>query len=132
MLNTNTNKFKSNMKKYLLECINYDETENFNSVEKFNHVYKCFKKEAVYPNSIRKFKGNYILIMEDWLGGLPFGIDYWNDEIIKVAKRLHDMKESENFTIEEEEMIIKQWFRFIANHLMRECKANQKNYITTL
>ena len=132
MLKTNTNKFKSNMKKYLLDCINYDETENFNSVDKFNHVYKCFQQQAVYTNNIKKFKGSYILIMADWLAGLPFGIDYENYRILEVAKELHDMKESENFTIEQEEMIIEQWFKFIANHLMRECKENEQNYITTL
>lgn len=121
MLKTNTNKFKSNMKKYLLECINYDETENFNSVDKFNHVYNCFKKEAVYHNNLKRFDNNYTLIMADWLSGLPFGIDYNGYNILKVAKRLHDMKESEKFTIEQENMIIEQWFKFVANHLMREC-----------
>tara|TARA_R100000329_G_scaffold59951_2_gene53730 strand:+ start:335 stop:742 length:408 start_codon:yes stop_codon:yes gene_type:complete len=129
MLRTNTSKFKSNMRKYLLEIIDYEECENLEPIEKFNYTYERFKSEAVYDYNIKRFKGNYNLIMADWLQGLPLGIDYLNYKILEVAKKLHDMKKKENFTIDQEEMIIDQWWTFIANHLMRECK--EAKYLST-
>ena len=89
-MRTNTNKYKANIKQYLLDCINYDETETFSDSDKLKYASLRFIVEHVNPYEYKRQGGNVNLLLEGWLSGLGIGIDFEYNSIIKAAKMLHE------------------------------------------
>ena len=66
MLRTNTNKYKANIKQYLIGCINYERTENCHDKGKLYYCSKMFIKEWVNPYEYRRQGGNVTKLLADW------------------------------------------------------------------
>lgn len=124
-MRTNTNKYKTNIKQYLLDCINYDETEHCHDKGKLYYCSKRFIKEHVNPYEYKRQGGNVNLLLEGWLSGLAIGIDFEYNSIIKAAKMLH---ETDYISDKKMEIIQRDWFKHLAQHLNRIFEENQKDW----
>ena len=121
MLRTNSKKYLSNIQNYLLDAINTDDhtTEATTHAEKLAFVMSCYDSEfnhkynqARHPNEQTRFA--------HWLAGLPsvLNIPFYNDDIIKLAKRLQgvDTYPNEKNTTKR---IIENYFNFMAFHILK-------------
>ncbi len=121
MLRTNSKKYLSNIQNYLLDAINTDdhETEATTHAEKIAFVMSCYESEfnhkynqARHPNEQTRFA--------NWLAGLPSVLDipFYNDDIIKLAKRLQevDTYPNEKNTTKN---IVENYFNFMAYHILK-------------
>ena len=121
MLRTNSKKYLSNIQNYLLDAINTDdhETEATTHAEKIAFVMSCYESEfnhkynqARHPNEQPRFA--------NWLAGLPSVLDipFYNDDIIKLAKRLQevDTYPNEKNTTKN---IVENYFNFMAYHILK-------------
>ncbi len=121
MLRTNSKKYLSNIQNYLLDAINTDDhtTEATTHAEKLAFVMSCYESEfnhkynqARHPNEQTRFA--------HWLAGLPsvLNIPFYNDDIIKLAKRLQEVDtypNEKNTT----KRIIENYFNFMAFHILK-------------
>ncbi len=121
MLRTNSKKYLSNIQNYLLDAINTDDhtTEATTHAEKLAFVMSCYDSEfnhkynqARHPNEQTRFA--------NWLAGLPsvLNIPFYNDDIIKLAKRLQEVDtypNEKNTT----KRIIENYFNFMAFHILK-------------
>ena len=121
MLRTNSKKYLSNIQNYLLDAINTDDhtTEATTHAEKLAFVMSCYESEfnhkfnqARHPNEQTRFA--------HWLAGLPsvLNIPFYNDDIIKLAKRLQEVEtypNEKNTT----KRIIENYFNFMAFHILK-------------
>ena len=121
MLRTNSKKYLSNIQNYLLDAINTDdhETEATTHAEKIAFVMSCYESEfnhkynqARHPNEQTRFA--------NWLAGLPSVLDipFYNDDIIKLAKRLQEVEtypNEKNTT----KNIVENYFNFMAYHILK-------------
>ena len=121
MLRTNSKKYLSNIQNYLLDAINTDdhETEATTHAEKIAFVMSCYESEfnhkynqARHPNEQTRFA--------NWLAGLPSVLDipFYNDDIIKLAKRLQevDTYPNEKNTTKN---IVENYFNFMVYHILK-------------
>jgi len=129
MLRTNSKKYLSNIQNYLLDAIN---TEDFKIIknnsglmpfnedaQKIAFVMSCYESEfnhkynqARHPNEQTRFA--------HWLAGLPsvLNIPFYNDDIIKLAKRLQEVDtypNEKNTT----KTIVENYFNFMAYHILK-------------
>ena len=125
MLRTNTNKYKANIKQYLIGCINYERTENCHDKGKLYYCSKRFIKEWVNPYEYRRQGGNVTKLLADWLSGLAIDIDFDNYDIIQAAKKLH---ETDYISDKKQEVIRREWFNHLAIHLNRIFEENEKDW----
>ncbi len=121
MLRTNSKKYLSNIQNYLLDAINTDDhtTEATTHAEKLAFVMSCYESEfnhrfnqARHPNEQTRFA--------HWLAGLPsvLNIPFYNDDIIKLAKRLQEVDtypNEKNTT----KRIVENYFNFMAYHILK-------------
>jgi hypothetical protein len=121
MLRTNSKKYLSNIQNYLLDAINTDDhkTEATTHAEKLAFVMACYDSEfnhkynqARHPNEQTRFA--------HWLAGLPsvLNIPFYNDDIIKLAKRLQEVDtypNEKNTT----KTIVENYFNFMAYHILK-------------
>lgn len=121
MLRTNSKKYLSNIQNYLLDAINTDDhtTEATTHAEKLAFVMSCYESEfnhkfnqARHPNEQTRFA--------HWLAGLPsvLNIPFYNDDIIKLAKRLQEVEtypNEKNTT----KRITENYFNFMAFHILK-------------
>jgi len=121
MLRTNSKKYLSNIQNYLIDAINTDDhkTEATTHAEKLAFVMACYDSEfnhkynqARHPNEQTRFA--------HWLAGLPsvLNIPFYNDDIIKLAKRLQEVDtypNEKNTT----KTIIDNYFNFMAYHILK-------------
>jgi hypothetical protein len=121
MLRTNSKKYLSNIQNYLLDAINTDDhkTEATTHAEKLAFVMACYDSEfnhkynqARHPNEQTRFA--------HWLAGLPsvLNIPFYNDDIIKLAKRLQEVEtypNEKNTT----QTIVDNYFNFMAYHILK-------------
>jgi hypothetical protein len=121
MLRTNSKKYLSNIQNYLIDAINTDDhkTEATTHAEKLAFVMACYDSEfnhkynqARHPNEQTRFA--------HWLAGLPsvLNIPFYNDDIIKLAKRLQEVEtypNEKNTT----KTIIDNYFNFMAYHILK-------------
>jgi hypothetical protein len=121
MLRTNSKKYLSNIQNYLLDAINTDDhkTEATTHAEKLAFVMACYDSEfnhkynqARHPNEQTRFA--------HWLAGLPsvLNIPFYNDDIIKLAKRLQEVEtypNEKNTT----KTIVENYFNFMAYHILK-------------
>ena len=123
MLRTNSKKYLSNIQNYLLDAINTEDNSHYEEVtthaEKLAFVMACYDSEfnhkynqARHPNEQTRFA--------NWLAGLPSVLDipFYNDDIIKLAKRLQEVDtypNEKNTT----KTIIDNYFNFMAYHILK-------------
>jgi hypothetical protein len=121
MLRTDSKKYLSNIQNYLLDAINTDDhtTEATTHAEKLAFVMSCYESEfnhrfnqARHPNEQTRFA--------HWLAGLPsvLNIPFYNDDIIKLAKRLQEVDtypNEKNTT----KRIVENYFNFMAYHILK-------------
>ena len=110
MYKLNSKKFTENMRSYLLDCFESEENiEHLTPDQKFIYIYNRFKSEYVHQYNLRKFDFNLTLIMTEWLSGLAISCDFYNYDIIKVAKELHDLDPEHQFSEKLEDKICDNW-----------------------
>ena len=120
MYKLNSLKFAENMRNYLLDCFeNEENTEHLTPDQKFIYIYNRFKSEYVHQYNLRKFDFNLTLIMTEWLSGLAISCDFYNYDVIKVAKELHDLDPEHQFSEKLEDKICDNWFNLLAIHIMK-------------
>jgi len=84
--------YKKNYKKYILNTIEEDgEGKPLNTdKEKINYIFDRFNKE--YDWNIQKV-GRY-KAMAEWLSGLALNIEYYYDDIVKLAIKMGSIDEN--------------------------------------
>lgn len=116
LLRTNTLEYRNNVYQYILDCIDYQETENGTAKDKIKLFFEEFSRCANHPYNLKRFPNNQERIA-DYLQGLPIAIDYTNYDILQVAKKLHNT--SEELTTKQENAIIENWFNHIAYMIIK-------------
>jgi hypothetical protein len=106
-----------NAKQLIIDCIDLSGYEKniTNPIDKIRAVEKIFYTEQGYMiNRVGKQKA-----LENWLRGLPTEITlpYYNVEIIEIAKKWGSLKM--NATEKQEDKILLNYWRFMANQLLQ-------------
>lgn len=118
MLKLNSKKFAKNMRSYLLDCFeNEENTELLTPDQKFIYIHHRFQSEYLHAYNIEKYKNNHIKILGEWLSGLAISCDFYNYDIIKVAKELHELDPEYQFPEKLEDKICNAWFELLAIHI---------------
>ena len=87
------------MRSYLLDCFESEENiEHLTPDQKFIYIYNRFTSEYVHQYNLIKYNFNETLIMREWLLGLAISCDFYNYDIIKVAKEHHDLDPEHQFS----------------------------------
>ena len=108
------------MRTYLLECFeNEENTEDLTPDQKFIYIYKRFESEYLHAYNIKRYKNNHRKILSEWLSGLAISCDFYYYDIIKVAKRLHDLKPEHEFSDKLYNQICEDWFDLLAIYIMK-------------
>lgn len=111
MKKTNSKAFNDAMYAYLLGCITNEEWDSEPSPkEKINYVFERLDSE----NGDRYFRHHYPNNqdrLQNWLQGLALDIDYAPNEILEVAKKLHEV---DGFDDKMEDKILDNWWRLCA------------------
>ncbi len=77
-------KYKKNYRQYILDCVYSDDKELTTDQEKINYIFDRFNSEYSFEiKRVGKLKA-----MSKWLSGLALPIDYWNDDIVKLAVKM--------------------------------------------
>ena len=119
----NSKKFAENMRNYLLDCFeNEENVELLSPDQKFVYIYNRFESEYLHAYNIKRYKNNYIKILEEWLSGLAISCDFYYYDIIKVAKELHDLDPEHEFNNKLYDKICDNWFNLLAIHIMKNTK----------
>tara|TARA_R100001443_G_scaffold18806_6_gene30031 strand:+ start:5089 stop:5460 length:372 start_codon:yes stop_codon:yes gene_type:complete len=119
MLKSNSNKYLNNIQSYILDSINsegYDiKTET--PTEKIQFLFDCFEVEFNYKNNQLRYP-NLQDRFANWLQGLPPAIDlpYQNYKILQLSKILLEVY---TLTEKQEETIIKNYWSFMAYHIIK-------------
>ena len=114
MLKTNTNKYKQNIKKYIVDCIpeEWGESES----EKLNTLKEEFKRVADHPYNLKRYPNNQERLA-DYLSGLPINIDFTNYDILQRDKQLREY--TQDLPEKKQDKIISNYFNFMAYQIMR-------------
>lgn len=112
---------------YIVNCINSEETEFKNDREKFEYLAQCFRSEYVYPANLKRFK-TYQNTLSEWFQGLPgsFNIDFYHHKIILISGSWSEILNG-HFNINEE-TVLENWFKFIANSVIKIWEKENINY----
>jgi superoxide dismutase len=84
--------YKKNYKKYILDCVELDCEEKpiKTDEEKIKYIFDRFNSEFGWNiERIGKHKA-----MTEWLQGLALNIEYYNDDIVKLAIKLGSIEEN--------------------------------------
>ena len=91
--------YKKNYKNYILSTIETDnndkpiKTDN----EKIKYIFDRFNSEYGWEiNRVGKQKA-----MTNWLQGLALNIEYWNDNIVPLAKKMGSIEENPSEKLQE-------------------------------
>jgi hypothetical protein len=125
-MKTNSNEFRSNVYSYILSCIDSEGygIELKTDKEKIDFVFNTFKSE--YGHQIKYYGSNIREAFAQYLAGLPscINIEFRNYYIIELAKNWGSIPQNANEN--QEDRIIFNWFRFIADNFLRlEKKLNK-------
>ena len=85
-------KYKDNYKKYILSTIEtgYNDEELINDKEKIEYLFDRFYSE--YGSEVKRL-GKY-KAMSEWLSGLALDIEYYYDDIVKLAVEMGSIDEN--------------------------------------
>ena len=115
--------YKKNYKKYILNCIELDceEKELKTDQEKINYIFDRFYSEYGWEvERVGKYKA-----MSNWLAGLALPIEYYNDDIIKLAIEMGSVDENPSEKLQAK--ICENYWDFMANIILGfEPKENRK------
>ena len=127
-MKTNTKEFNGRMETYIFECMDDIETypKNMTETEKLQTLKDRFCTEKGYE--LNRQNKTVQGVLADWFSGLPtaFNINFYNDDILKVAKYLNKTK---SFTEKEKEKIISEWFNFMANKVIQTARKYGVNFL---
>ncbi len=119
MLKTNSKKYLNNIQNYILDSIDgteYDiKTET--PTEKLDFLFDCFEVEFNYKNNQLRYP-NLQDRFANWLQGLPSAINipHQYNKILELSKNLLEV---ENLGEELENEIIKNYWSFMAFHIIK-------------
>lgn len=118
-MKTNSKEFTAKINAYILDAISaegYSETVSSDS-EKLHFLASCFKSEFLFPANLKRY-GSYQRCFAEWIQGLPssFDIAFWNDDIVRIAKRMGSLPE--NATDKQEQRVIENWFNLVSAKTM--------------
>lgn len=119
------------MRSYLLDCITDKGTEHFTPEQKFIYIYDRFDNEYCYPHNLKRYNNNKVLTMAEWLSGFAINCDFCYNDILRVARKLHDLKPDFVFDKKLEDKIYNQWFKLLATHIMKNYILSRHNSITS-
>ena len=114
--------YKKNYKKYILDCVQLDceEKELKTDQEKINYIFNRFNSEYGWNiERVGKFKA-----MSEWLSGLALPIEYYYDDIIKLAIRMGSIDDNPSDKLRSK--VEQGYFDFMANIILEfQPKQNQ-------
>ena len=118
------------MRSYLLDCITDEGTEHLTPDQRFIFIYDRCENEYCHPYNLKRYNHNRVLIMEEWLSGLAISCDFYYNDILKVARKLHDLKPDFVFDEKLENKICEYWFTLLATHIIKNyIQAKENNLI---
>jgi hypothetical protein len=106
--------YKKNYKNYILSNIDEDIEGNpiTSEADKINYIFDRFNSEYGWRvNQVGK-----VAAMVDWLQGLALNIEFYNDEIIKLAIRLGSIDENPSEKLQDR--VIENYWNFMANIIL--------------
>ena len=122
MTKLNHTEYKKNYKKYILDCVQLDceEKELKTDQEKINYIFDRFNSEYGWNiERVGKFKA-----MSEWLSGLALPIEYYYDDIVKLAIKMGSIDENPSDKLRYR--VEQGYFDFMANIILGfEPKKNQ-------
>ena len=104
--------YKKNYRNYILSCINSDDQELKTDQDKINYLFNRFYSE--YSWNISRVGKKAALA--EWLSGLAIDIEYYNDDIIKLAIKLGSIDENPSEKLQEK--IVSGYWDFMANMIL--------------
>ena len=118
-------KYKQNYKNYILSTIQTDNNgkEINNNQDKIDYLFNRFYSE--YDWSIKR--NGKLKAMIDWLQGLALDIEYYNYDILELAKVMGSVDES--LTEKQEDKILLNYWNFMANIIL-SMEKDYKNRLT--
>ena len=106
--------YKKNYKKYILDCVQLDceEKELKTDQEKINYIFDRFYDEYGFMiKQVGKQKA-----MSEWLSGLALPIEYYYDDIVKLAIEMGSIDENPNDKLRNK--VEQGYFDFMANIIL--------------
>ena len=117
LMKTNSKRYQANMDKYLFDCINSEDLELKTLQQKIAYAMECFNNYDS-PFNQRRFP-NLQARFADFLQGLPFAFDYWNDDILRAVAVLHEIdKVPEN----KEQVVLNNYYSHLAYNILKRAK----------
>ena len=114
--------YKKNYKKYILDCVQLDceDKELKTEQEKINYIFDRFNSEYDWKiERVGKFKA-----MSEWLSGLALPIEYYYDDIVKLAIRMGSIDDNPSDKLKSK--VEQGYFDFMANIILEfQPKQNQ-------
>jgi hypothetical protein len=120
MLKTNSIKYQTNFKNYILSVIDSEDLPSDTMTDKekiFWLLEERFNKEYCYQQNLDKYENDMTKLMAEWLSGLAINIPYTYNDIIKLSKEL-----LETDTLKDEDKIIQNYFNFMAIQIFKLAK----------
>ena len=106
--------YKKNYKKYILDCVQLDceEKELKTDQEKINYIFDRFYDEYGFMiEQVGKQKA-----MSEWLSGLALPIEYYYDDIVKLAIEMGSIDENPSDKLRNK--VEQGYFDFMANIIL--------------
>ncbi len=118
-------KYKENYKNYILNTIQTDNDgkELDNNQDKIDYLFNRFYSE--YDWSIKR--NGKLKAMIDWLQGLALDIEFYNHDILELAKVMGSV--NDNLTEKQEDKILLNYWNFMANIIL-SMEKDYKNRLT--
>ena len=114
--------YKKNYKKYILDCVQLDceDKELKTEQEKINYIFDRFNSEYDWKiERVGKFKA-----MSEWLSGLALPIEYYYDDIVKLAIKMGSIDDNPSDKLRSK--VEQGYFDFMANIILEfQPKQNQ-------
>lgn len=117
MLKTNSKKYLNNIQAYILDSIDSEGYDIKTETEKLQFLFDCFEVEFNYKNNQLRYP-NFQDRFANWLQGLPsaISIPHQYNKILELSKNLLEVN---TLTEKQEETIIKNYWSFMAFHIIK-------------
>jgi hypothetical protein len=106
--------YKKNYKKYILNCIELDceDKELKTDQDKINYIFERFYSEYSFMiNKVGKYKA-----MSEWLSGLALPIEFYYDDIVKLAIKMGSIDQNPSDKIRQK--VEQGYFDFMSNIIL--------------
>lgn len=106
--------YKKNYKKYILNCIELDceDKELKTDQDKINYIFKRFYSEYSFMiDRVGKYKA-----MSEWLSGLALPIEFYYDDIVKLAIEMGSIDQNPSGKIRQK--VEQGYFDFMSNIIL--------------